>query len=47
MSDKKSTQIITLTSDMKSTLFAAMDSLFNLISDIKSTQSYLDESKDE
>ena len=47
MSDKKSTQIITLTSGMRSTFFAAMDSLFNFFSDIKSTQSYLGESKDE
>ena len=32
---------------MKNTIFAAMDSPFNLISDKKSTQSYLGESKDE
>ena len=36
-----------MTSDMKSTFFALMDSPFNLISDTKSTQSYLGESKGE
>ena len=32
---------------MKSTFFAEMDSPFNLISDIKSAQAYLGESKEE
>ena len=32
---------------MKSTFFAAIDSPFNLISEKKSTQAYLGESKDE
>ena len=36
-----------MTSDIKSIFFAAMDSPFNLVSDIKSTQSYLGDSKDE
>ena len=36
-----------MTGDKKCTVFAAKDSPFNLISDTKSTQSYLGESKDE
>ena len=47
MSFKTKFSLFTLTSDMKSTFFAAMDSPFNLNSDKKRTQSYLGESKDE
>ena len=36
-----------MTSDRKCTFFAAKDSRLNLISDTKSTQSYLSESIDE
>ena len=36
-----------MTGDRKCTVFAAKDSPFNLISDTKSTQSYLGESKDQ